>query len=342
METFIMYAFFIAGLVLIVKGGDWFVDGASWVAEVTGIPKFVVGATIVSMATTLPEIIVSTVAAIEGHGILMSGVGDFMFESQEKVALAIGNAIGSVICNTAMIMALSLIFMNKEIDRRKFTPKVMLLGVVLVALIILTRFGALSTQGALVLFVFFIVFIVESVRSAKSNSLDDDEPVQTDKKTAVRNIVSTLIGAGCLGVGSQLIVDYSGAIARSWGVSESILGITLVAIGTSLPELVTAIVAIVKKQPSMSVGNVIGASIIDVAFILPLCSLIYGNSMPVSVQNVYLDFPVCIIVSLVAFVPAVIVKKFYRWQGILLMLIYIIYLVIVAFGQEWYFALFNM
>lgn len=109
METFLMYFLFAIGIVLIVKGGDWFVDGAAWLAEVTGIPKFIVGATIISFATTLPEIIVSSMAAVEGHKILISGIGNYIVESQEKVGMAIGNGIGSVICNTAFIMAISLI-----------------------------------------------------------------------------------------------------------------------------------------------------------------------------------------------------------------------------------------
>lgn len=128
METFLMYFLFVVGVVLIVKGGDWFVDGAVWVAEITKIPKFIIGATVVSMATTLPEIIVSTIAAVEGHKILNSGAGDFIAASQEKVGMAIGNGIGSVICNTAMIMALSLVFMPPEIERRKFSPKALHLG----------------------------------------------------------------------------------------------------------------------------------------------------------------------------------------------------------------------
>ena len=102
MGNFLMYFLFVLGIIFIVKGGDWFVDGAVWAAEVTGIPKFIVGATVVSIATTLPEIIVSTIAAVDGHKILVSRVGDYIAASQDKVGMAIGNGIGSVICNTAM------------------------------------------------------------------------------------------------------------------------------------------------------------------------------------------------------------------------------------------------
>lgn len=342
MESVLMYALFAIGIVLIVKGGDWFVDGATWVAEVTGIPKLIVGATIVSVATTLPEIIVSSTAAVEAHEILVSGIGDFIFQSQEKVGFAIGNGIGSVICNTAMIMALGLIFMPTEINRKKFSPKALHFGLVLVALIALTRTGSLSTRASLILIVLFVSYIAENVRSAKSDSLDDEDPPQVDRKTIIRNVVGILVGAGCVIGGSQLLVNYGSDIARSWGVSESIIGVTIVAIGTSLPELVTAVSAIIKKQTAMSVGNVIGANVIDIALIMPICSFIYGGTLPVSEQNIYLDFPVCILVSVIALVPTVIAKKFYRWQGVLMLAIYIAYLVIVSTKLDWYLSMFNI
>ncbi|MBQ7044289.1 MAG: calcium/sodium antiporter [Clostridia bacterium] len=341
MESVIMYALFAVGILFIVKGGDWFVDGAAWVAEVTGIPKFIVGATIVSVATTLPEIFVSSIAAVEGHGILMSGVGDFIFQAEEKVGLAIGNGIGSVICNTAMIMALSLVFMPPEIERRKFSPKALHLGLALVLLMIVTRTGSLSTRASIVLLVIFVSFIIENVKSSRSDSLDYDEPPQVDKKAITRNVLEIIVGAAGIVIGSRLLVDYGSDIARSWGVSESIIGVTMVAIGTSLPELVTAVSAIIKKEPSMSVGNVIGANVIDIVLILPICSLIYGGNLPISQQNIYLDFPVSIIVSAIAFIPTIIAKKFSRWQGIVLLLIYAVYLIIVSSQPDWYISLFN-
>lgn len=336
-----MYALFAVGILFIVKGGDWFVDGAAWVAEVTGIPKFIVGATIVSVATTLPEIFVSSIAAVEGHGILMSGVGDFIFQAEEKVGLAIGNGIGSVICNTAMIMALSLVFMPPEIERRKFSPKALHLGLALVVLMIVTRTGSLSTRASIVLLVIFVSFIIENVKSSRRDSLDYDEPPQVDKKAITRNVLEIIVGAAGIVIGSRLLVDYGSDIARSWGVSESIIGVTMVAIGTSLPELVTAVSAIIKKEPSMSVGNVIGANVIDIVLILPICSLIYGGNLPISQQNIYLDFPVSIIVSAIAFIPTIIAKKFSRWQGIVLLLIYAVYLIIVSSQPDWYISLFN-
>ena len=344
METVLMYLLFAVGVVLIVKGGDWFVDGAAWVAEVTGIPKFIVGATIVSVATTLPEIIVSAMAAIEGHEVLLSGVANAQALAQEKVGMAIGNGVGSVICNTAMIMAFSLIFMPTEIDRRKFSPKAVFLGVAVVALFALTFNGSLSSKASIVLIAVFLAYIAENIKSAKADLEDDfdEEKPEKDKKIIIKNIFYIVAGAACIVFGSRLLVNYGSQIAKSWGVSEPIIGVTMVAIGTSLPELVTAVTAVIKKQPSMSVGNVIGANVIDIALILPICSFIYGGVLPVSAQNIYLDFPVAILVSVVALVPTIMAKKFRRWQGIVMLAIYIAYLVIVSTKLDWYLAFFNI
>jgi len=166
METFLMYFLFVVGVVLIVKGGDWFVDGAVWVAEVTRMPKFLIGATIVSLATTLPEIIVSTIAAVDGHKILTSQVGDYIAASQDKVGMAIGNGIGSVVCNTAMILAISIIFMPIVIERKDFAPKSLLLIAALGALFVLSLNGSFTIVGAVVLILIFALYIFENIRSA--------------------------------------------------------------------------------------------------------------------------------------------------------------------------------
>lgn len=338
METFLMYFLFAIGIVLIVRGGDWFVDGAAWLAEVTGIPKFIVGATIISFATTLPEIIVSSMAAVEGHKILISGIGNYIVESQEKVGMAIGNGIGSVICNTAFIMAISLIFMPIKIERKDFVPKALLLIGSVLALFLLSLNGALTVSGAMVLLVILVIYIFENIKSARNNiSNSDEEPIKADRRLVTRHIMLLVVGAACIVLGSRLLVDSGGEIARNWGVSEAIIGVTIVAIGTSLPELVTAVAAVVKRHPSMSIGNVIGANIIDTTLILSVCSFIYGGNLPVSVQNIRIDFPVAILVSLIAVIPTIIQKKFSRWQGIVMVVIYLAYLIMVTTEPNWMF-----
>lgn len=343
MQTVLTYVLFAIGVLLIVKGGDWFVDGAAFIAEATKIPKFIIGATIISVATTLPEIIVSVMAAIEGHRILISKVGDYIAASQDKVGMAIGNGIGSVICNTAMILAISITFMPIAVKRKDFAPKALLLIAGVVTLFAFSLKGQLSIVGGVALLLIFIAYIAENVRSAKNSTEEIEESsLVINKKTTVINILKVVFGAACIVLGSRLLVDNGSKIARSLGVSEAVIGVTIVAIGTSLPELVTAITAVVKKQSSMSVGNVIGANVIDTTLILALCSFIYGGSLPVSVQNIFLDFPVAILVSLIAVVPTIVMKKFSRWQGVVMFIIYIAYLVIVTVGLDFYLGLFGL
>ena len=343
MNSLMIYILFAIGLVLIVKGGDWFVDGASWIAEVTGIPKFIIGATIVSIATTLPEIIVSTIAAFEGHAILVSGAANAVEQSLGKVSMAIGNGIGSVICNTALIMALSLVFMPISVNRKDFAPKGILLLVSIAALFIFSLGGSVSIMGAAVLLVIFVLFMLENIRSAKSqpDEEDNDKP-QVTKKEMLMHIGMIAVGAICIVIGSNLLVNNGTEIARMLGVSEAIIAVTMVALGTSLPELVTAITSIVKKQASMSVGNVVGANIIDVTLIIAICSFVYSGSLPVSKINIYLDFPVAFIAAAIAVMPPVLTGKFHRYQDIALICLYIAYLAIVIAGTPWYLGLFGI
>ncbi len=346
MQTFLVCLLFILGVILIVKGGDWFVDGAVWVAEVTKIPKFIIGATIVSLATTLPEIIVSTMAAIEGHQILISGVGDFIAASQGKVGMAIGNGIGSVICNTAMILAISIVFIPVGVNRKDFAPKALLLVAAVVTLFLFSLKGSLSIIGAIALLVVFGLYIFENVRSAKADisvaAAEDDNRPEVNKKSITINVLKVVFGAAGIVIGSRLLVNSGSKIAASIGVSEAVIGVTIIAIGTSLPELVTAIVSVAKKQSSMSVGNVIGANVIDTTLILAVCAFVYGGSLPVSAANIYLDFPVAILVSLIAVIPTVITKKFSRWQGIVMLVIYAAYLYMSVAGLSWYLPLFGI
>lgn len=330
MGSILIYVLFAVGIVLIVKGGDWFVDGAVWAAEITRIPKFIIGATIISVATTLPEIFVSTIAAVEGHGILVSQVGDYIAASQDKVGMAIGNGIGSVICNTAMILAISIIFMPIAVDKRSFAPKGILLIAAVCALFLLSRSGNFSIAGAAVLLLIFLLYITENIRSAKRDTGAEEtgEAPASDRISIVLNILRIVGGAACIVVGSQLLVSNGSLIAASWGVSEAIIGVTIVAIGTSLPELVTTLTAIRKKESSLSVGNIIGANIMDLTLIMPLCSLIQGRAMLVERQGMLLDIPACLIVTSAALVPALISGRFKRWTGFLIGGLYIAYLAV--------------
>ena len=312
-------ALFALGVLLIVKGGDWFVDAATWMAAASGLPQFLIGATVVSMATTLPEVIVSTMAAAEG-----------------STDMAIGNAIGSVTANTGLIMAISLVFMPIAIRQSQFAVKGILMVLSTLVLWLLCRDGVLRLPESLLVLALFALFIAENIRSAKELSAEEpaeaSAAVDKSRKALFKNLALFVLGAVCLVVGSNLLVDNGTILAQLLGVSERVIAVTMVAIGTSLPELVTAITAIVKKQSSMSVGNILGANIIDITVILPLCALISGGDLAIAAQSVhqtvYLDMPVCVLVTAIAVIPTIFRKRFAKWQGIVLLALYIAYVLV--------------
>ena len=314
MELAITLGLFALGVLLVVKGGDYFVDAASWIAEVSGVPKLIVGATIVSIATTLPEMLVSVMAATEG-----------------KVDMSIGNAVGSVTANIGLIMAIALICMPGVIKRADYLYKSVFMLLAAGIIVVCGFMGKVSILFSVILLVVFAAFMFENVSSAvkmmRADQNSGKEKTAVTGKVVAVNVVKFLVGAAGIVLGANLLVENGSELARFMGVSERIIGVTLVAVGTSLPELVTTITAIAKKQSSLSVGNILGANIMDLTLIMPLSALVSGKSLPVSATAAMLDLPVCLLVGLVAVIPAMIKSKFTRLQGIILLAIYAVYVV---------------
>ncbi|MBR3300140.1 MAG: calcium/sodium antiporter [Clostridia bacterium] len=309
---------FALGIVLVVKGGDYFVDAASWMAEVSGIPKLIIGATVVSLATTLPEMLVSIMAAAEG-----------------KVDMSIGNAVGSVTANIGLIMAISLICMAGAISRKDYMLKSLLMLAAAAIIVCCGFFGKISIVFSVILLVIFVVFFVENYLSAKkavaTTKKEEKDENLTAKKTIFINILKFVLGAAGIVIGARLLVNEGSEIARLLKVPERIIGVTMVAVGTSLPELITTVSAISKKQSELSVGNIIGANIMDLTLIMPLSSVVAGKALPVSRMSMLVDLPASLLVGLIALVPALIRKKFTKAQGLCLLAIYIVYLGLTCF-----------
>lgn len=343
MEIFLPILLFVVGIILIIKGGDFFVDAASWIAEVSGIPKLIIGATIVSVATTLPELLVSVMAAVQG-----------------KVDMATGNAVGSVTANVGLIMAISIFCMPSVIKRKDFLLKSILL-ILSSSLVCLCGFsGSVNVILSVLLLVVFAVFMIDNVMTAKKSMTTSSQEVienlaNTDmteikydttdnamevadikanvsnkpgKRDIIINIIKFVLGAAAIVYGADLLVNNGSTLASMMGISERIISVTLIAIGTSLPELVTTITAIAKKQSSLSVGNIIGANILDLTLIMPLCSIISGKALPIARQAAFIDLPVSLFVSALALIPMLLSGKFKRWQGVALMVVYIAFLVV--------------
>lgn len=321
MHIFLVLLLFTVGIVLIVKGGDYFVDAASWMAEVSGIPRLIVGATVVSFATTLPELLVSAFAAAQG-----------------KVDMSIGNAVGSVTANLGLIMAIALICMPTVIRRKDYMLKSCLMLGAALFLVVFGAGGQLALIPGILLLLVFVAAMVENIHEARIGMRKEERGVEEgvkqkpSPKEIVVNIAKFIAGTIGIVLGAQLLIDNGSELARFIGVPERIIGVTIIAIGTSLPELVTTISAIAKKQASLSVGNIIGANIIDLTLILPLSSMIFGGSLPVSRQVAMIDLPACLLIGCIAVIPALIGKKFRRSQGVILLFTYAAYIVMTCSG----------
>ncbi len=314
MSLYAIVLLFLLGLGLIVKGGDWFLDGAVWIAEATGVPRFIVGATVVSLATTLPELTVSITGVLEG-----------------EVDLAVGNAIGSVTANIGLILGLSVLCIPSAVNRKQFDIKALLMLCAVALLTILCRSGSLALLPGLLLFVVFALYLFSNLHDAQSGAASRRE--KHGLRHFSRRQIAEKLGLFALGItgiiiGSQLLIDHGSALAVRLGVPSSIIGVTLVAVGTSLPELVTTLTAIVKKEASMSVGNIIGANVIDLTLILPICSALSGGSLAINRQTLTLDLPACLTVAVVALFPPLFKGRFYRWQGVVLLVLYTVYMIL--------------
>lgn len=326
---FVLVPMFIIGLVLIVKGGDLFVDAASWLAEVSGIPKFIIGATVVSLATTLPELLTSLFATIRGTDLAEAGM---MKEAAEYLTTAAGNAIGSVTANIGLIMAISLICIPSGVKRRDFAPQafMMILSAVVLSVFAFTQ-KSISILPSIILLVIFAVFMYNNIRMAMRDRTVTVVEISSDTTLRGReiggNVAKFIIGAAAIVIGADVLVNYGVKIAEKSGVPANIIAITMIAIGTSLPELVTTLTAIAKKQSSLSVGNIIGANIFDLTLILSICSFVSGGRLEVEASTYMIDLPVSLLVGLIAVLPPLITKKFHRVQGFVLIVVYIGYVV---------------
>lgn len=313
---------FLAGLFLIIKGGDVFVDRAVWIAEVFNIPKFIIGATIVSIATTLPELLVSVIATVSG-----------------ECDIAVGNAVGSVTANTAMIMAIGIIFLCRTVRTDGFRFGMICLTASALILTLICKNGRVSPIGGALSLCVCIAFMVYNIHTSKSQELSQRDRilpaipvVKPPVNQLTANAVIFALSAAAIAIGAKLLVFSGTRIAEGLGVSDRIIGLTIIAVGTSLPELVTTVTAIVKREGGLSIGNIVGANIIDLSLIMPICSFIsmakFGTPLTFEPRYEYIDIPVCLGFVLIACVPTLIKKRFTRLQGVIMLLLYIAYMLI--------------
>ena len=314
---FVPVLLFIVGLLFLIKGGDWFVDGASALARRFHLPELLIGATVVSIGTTLPEVMVSTMSAVSGHG-----------------EIAYGNAIGSVICNAALIAAITIAVRPGNVDPKTLkTPVLFFFAAAAIYCIAAYGFGKFTRPMGILMLTMFVAYMVVNVMQMK-NSPTEVQTAEEELMPLPRTLILLVVGAVAIAIGANLLVDNGTLIAQSLGVPESVIALTFVALGTSLPELVTAITSLIKGHSDLSVGNVVGANVFNLVlvsgvsvtlapFTIPQSNTLFGIN-----SSLVLDLPVMLLVMLIMTVPALAKGRMNRAQGIILLAIYAAFCVI--------------
>ena len=308
---------FAVGLVLLIKGGDWFVDGATGIAKRFNLPDIVVGATVVSIGTTLPEVMVSTTGALAGSG-----------------AMAYGNAIGSIICNTSLIAAISIAVNPGPVNVKSMkTPAVFFFAAAAMYCLAAYGLGTFPRWLGFIMLAVFAVYMILTVRNGLKNpdaAAGEEEEAGGKSKKLWQELLLLVVGAAVIAVGADLLVDHGQIIALELGVPETVVALLFVALGTSLPELVTTITSLKKGRASLGVGNVIGANVFNLVLVSGVAVSLAPFDVPV--ENTFLDtglnlslvfdIPVMLLVMSLMIFPALAKKKLGRWQGVVLLGIY--------------------
>lgn len=300
--------FFAVGAAMIWKGADWLLDSAVLIARTLRAPKVLVGATVVSVLTTLPEFAVSFSAALLDHG-----------------QTAVGNALGSIACNTGLILGVALLFRRIQTNRRLVLEQGAFLIASAVLLMVMTFSGELKRWGALTLLGMLAGYVVYSAlaafRSREEAGVADQEipAARLERELGILAVGGLLVGAG-----SVLLVQNGVKIAHWLGVPELVIALTIVALGTSLPELVVAIAGLVKKQSEVSVGNIIGANFLDIAWVLGASGLV--TPLKLTRQTRVLDMPFVMLLVTLLIVFAFTGRRLRRAEGAALLAVYVVYL----------------
>lgn len=305
MDIFIQILLLVLGFVMLIKGADWFVDGAAGIAARFGIPSLVIGLTIVAMGTSAPEAAISISAAFKN-----------------SADIAVGNVIGSNILNVLIILGLTAIITPLAVQKSTIRYEIPFVILITVVFGLLGLFdNVIGLLDGIILWVLFIAYLAYLFIMAKKGKDQQEDDIEIPgKKKMPRLIIFGIIGIVLVIFGSNITVDAATNIARTFGMSERFIGLTIVALGTSLPELVTSVTAAIKKNADIAIGNIVGSNIFNILFVIGTSAII----TPVAYQAQFLvDTIVC--VAAVALLLVCLFnkdKKLKRWAGILMLLCY--------------------
>ena len=323
MEMAVHILLFVVGFVFLIKGGDWFVDAAQSIAHRFGMPELLIGATVVAIGTTLPEVMVSAQGAMAGNG-----------------SIAFGNAIGSIICNTALIAAITLVVKPAKVDRKTILlPAAFFFLAAGYYVFNAYAFQGFSRLSGIVLLCIFVIYMVATVSQMKrlpqqaEDAASDTQEPDAPQGSALRDVIMLIVGAAVIAAGAKLLVDNATVIATALGVPESVIALTLVALGTSLPELVTAVTALMKGHGALSLGNIIGANLFNLVLVSGTAVTINPFTLESAASTAMtVDIPMALGAMLLLTLPALLKEKLYRWQGAVLLCGYAAYCVFLFVG----------
>lgn len=307
---FMMYFILAAGFVLLIKGADFFVDGSSSTAKKLNVPSLIIGMTIVALGTSLPETSVSVSASIAG-----------------KNSLSISNAVGSNIFNLMVVTGFCALLCAVPVSRETLKRDFPFSGIVAAMLLAMGAIsGEISRIDGIILLAVFVIFLIAMVKSAANarNSAAANDQEEYKLLPTWKCIVYIVGGIIAIAAGGKMVVSGASDIARSFGMSDTLIGMTIVALGTSLPELVTSVVAARKNEIDMALGNVVGSNIFNILFVLGIASAI--SPMTFTTENV-IDTAVLIAMSLLVLIFCLPKKKLVRWHGAVMVLLYAAYTV---------------
>lgn len=306
MEAIIQILLLIAGFVLLVKGADIFVGGAAGIADKFGIPQLVIGLTIVAMGTSAPEAAVSITAAVK----------------ESTADITIGNVLGSNILNILIILGLSAVITAVPVQMSTLKYEMPFMIAISVLMLVLGLDGNIGLLDGVILAVLFVLFIAYTIRMAMKDKKEQEESKAKRKMWIL--IAMTIGGMACIVLGSNLTVDAASAIARMCNISERVIGLTIVALGTSLPELFTSVTAARRGNADIAIGNVVGSNIFNILFVVGMTALITPVAFqPKFMIDAFVAIGACVLL-LLAVLPK---KKLGRAAGVVMVLSYAVYLV---------------
>ena len=295
----------LVGFVFLIKGSDFFVDGASSIASLLKIPTIIVGLTIVAFGTSAPEAAVSITSSLTGSN-----------------ALAVSNVIGSNLFNMLMVIGISALLSNLVMEKSVLEKDLpFLVGITLLwAIFIVIGWDITNLEGIilLIILVLYISFLVYNTRKS-----GEAKEVEEPKFTLPKSIIFILVGLAGIVLGGDLVVDSASAIAIALGMSETLVGLTIVAIGTSLPELVTSITALKKGENQLVIGNVIGSNIFNILFVLGASSAI--SAIPLD-SSMLIDVVFMLAVTVLCFIFGKTQEKYDKKEGAILVVLFILYM----------------